>query len=61
MLAGFAPLAHAWSNDLTRSERAASYDPAARGWLRAAIDAWGDASEPEWFTEPAPALGVSSP
>jgi D-aminopeptidase len=53
MLAAFAPFMHAWSNDLTSAERAATYDPTARDWLGAAIEAWGEASEPEWFTEPA--------
>ena len=57
MLAGFATLPNVWSNDLTSAERAAAYDPTAREWLGKAIEAWGNASEPEWFTEPAPALG----
>lgn len=54
MLAAFAPLMHAWSNDLVSLERAEGHDPAARDWLGRAIEAWSEASEPEWFTEPAP-------
>jgi D-aminopeptidase len=60
MLAGFSPLAHAWSNELTTEDRAAAYDPAARDWLGAAIDAWAEASEPEWFSATAPAFGERS-
>jgi len=60
MLAGFAPLLQAWSNELTSAEKAAAYDPASRDWLGAAIEAWGNASEPEWFTEPAAATGEPS-
>jgi hypothetical protein len=61
MLAAFAPLMHAWSNGLTSAELAEANDPAAREWLGAAIDAWGHESEPEWFTEPAPAIGEQAP
>ena len=57
MLAAFAPLMRPWSNDLVSPERADGHDPAAREWLGRAIEAWGEASEPEWFTEPAPPLG----
>lgn len=57
MLAAFAPLAPAWSNDLTSPEEADSYDPESRERLGAAIDAWAEASEPEWFTAAAPAVG----
>ena len=57
MLAAFAPLMDAWSNDLVSPERADDHDSTAREWLGRAVEAWGAASEPEWFTEPAPALG----
>jgi D-amino peptidase len=57
MLAAFAPLAPAWSNDLTTPARADAHDPTSREWLGAAIDAWAEASEPEWFTVTAPAIG----
>jgi D-aminopeptidase len=57
MLAAFAPLMHAWSNDLTSAELSAASDPAKREWLGGAIERWGNASEPEWFTAPAPAIG----
>jgi hypothetical protein len=57
MLAGFAPLAHAWSSELTSPENADAQDPALRNWLGSAIDAWAEASEPEWFTDPAPPFG----
>jgi len=50
MLAAMAPLLGAWSTDLTSSERASAYDRAKREELGAAIDAWGDASGPEWFS-----------
>jgi hypothetical protein len=58
MLAAFSPLVHAWSGNLTTPEHAAAYDPAARRWLGSAIDAWAEASEPEWFSEGAPAFGA---
>jgi D-aminopeptidase len=57
MLAGFSPLAPAWSSDLTSPEEADAYDPAKRDWLGTAIEAWAEASEPEWFAEAAPAIG----
>jgi hypothetical protein len=57
MLAGFSPLAPAWSSDLTSPEEADAYDPAKRDWLGTALDAWAEASEPEWFAEAAPAIG----
>jgi D-aminopeptidase len=60
MRSAFAPLVHAWSNGLTSAEQAEEHDPAAREWLGRAIDVWGETSEPEWFTEPAPAIGESS-
>lgn len=60
MLAAFAPLARAWSNELVSAEHAEAYDRASRDWLGTAIEVWGNASEPEWFTEPAPAIGESS-
>lgn len=50
MLAAMAPLLDAWSNDLTSPERANAYDPGKREQLAAAIDAWADASAPEWFS-----------
>lgn len=49
MLAAFTPLLPAWSNDLTSPEQAEAYDPARREELGAAIEAWAEASEPEWF------------
>lgn len=58
MLAAFAPLMQAWSNELTSASEAEAYDAAKRDWLGAAIDAWGNTFEPEWFTEPAPAVGA---
>jgi D-aminopeptidase len=57
MLAAFSPLMHAWSSDLTSAEKSASYDAGRRDWLGDAIDAWAEASEPEWFTKPAAAFG----
>jgi hypothetical protein len=48
MLAAFAPVLDAWSNDLTSPELASSYDDAKREELGAAIDAWADTSGPEW-------------
>lgn len=60
MLAAFAPLMHAWSNELTSAEQAEASDPAGRDRLGTAIEAWGNASEPEWFTGPAPAIGESA-
>ena len=50
MLAAMAPVLGAWSNDLTSPERASSYDQAKREELASAIDAWADASRPEWFS-----------
>ena len=50
MLAAFAPVLDAWSNDLTSPERASTYDQAKREELGAAIDAWADSSGPEWFS-----------
>lgn len=50
MLAAFAPVLEAWSNDLTSPERANAYDLAKREELATAIDAWSDASGPEWFS-----------
>lgn len=50
MLAGFAPILSAWSNDLTSPELVDAYDPAKRERLVAAVDAWAAASGPEWFT-----------
>jgi D-aminopeptidase len=49
MLAAFAPVLEDWSNDLTSPERATAYDPRKRERLGTAIDAWAEASEPEWF------------
>ena len=59
LLAGFSPFLDAWSNELTSPEHADAYDRALRDWLAAALDAWAEASEPEWFTESAPAFGES--
>jgi D-aminopeptidase len=50
MLAAFAPILEAWSNELTSPERASTYDQAKREELATAVDAWADASGPEWFT-----------
>jgi D-aminopeptidase len=50
MLAGFSDVAPVWSNDLTSPESADAYDPVKRERLSAAIDAWAEASGPEWFT-----------
>jgi D-aminopeptidase-like protein len=50
MLAAFAPLLPAWSNDLTSAARAGAYDPAKRDALGAAIEAWAADSGPDWFT-----------
>jgi hypothetical protein len=60
MVAGFAPLAHVWSNDLTTPEQADAHDPAKRDWLGAALETWAETSEPEWFTEPASPFGERS-
>lgn len=49
MLAAFAPILEDWSNDLTSPERANGYDQGKRERLGAAIDAWAEASKPEWF------------
>jgi D-aminopeptidase len=57
MLAAFSPILPAWSNDLTSPALADDFDPAQRGWLGAALEAWAEASEPEWFAETAPAFG----
>jgi D-aminopeptidase len=53
MLAAFTPLLPDWSNDLTSPEQADAYDRAQRERLAAAIEAWAEASEPEWFVEAA--------
>jgi hypothetical protein len=50
MLAAMTPLLEAWSQDLTSQERANAYDRAKREKLATAIDAWADASLPEWFS-----------
>jgi D-aminopeptidase len=50
MLAAMAPVLGAWSNDLTSPERANAYDQSKREELATAIDAWSDASGPEWFS-----------
>ena len=50
MLAAFAPVLGAWSNDLTSPDRASSYDQPRREELVGAIDAWADTSGPEWFS-----------
>ena len=50
MFAAMSPLLEAWSSELTSPERASAYDPAKREELATAIDAWGDASGPEWFS-----------
>jgi D-aminopeptidase len=50
MLASFDPVAPVWSNGLTSDELADAYDPAKRERLVAALDAWAEASGPEWFT-----------
>jgi hypothetical protein len=50
MLAAFAPVLDAWSNELTSPERADAYDAVKRESLAVAIDAWADASGPEWFS-----------
>jgi len=50
MLAAFAPILDAWSNELTSPERASAYDPAKREKLVTAVDAWANASGPEWFS-----------
>jgi D-aminopeptidase len=49
MLAAFAPILEDWSNGLTSLERASAYDQVKRERLGAAIDAWAEASGPEWF------------
>jgi hypothetical protein len=59
MLAAFAPVLYAWSNELTSPERASAYDEAKRESLRAAIDTWAEASGPEWFTETSSSYGKS--
>jgi D-aminopeptidase len=51
MLAAFAPVLQAWSNELTSPERASAYDQGKRESLTAAIDTWAEAAGPEWFTE----------
>ena len=53
MLASFDPVLPVWSNELTSPELAEAYDPAKRERLVAAIDAWAEASGPDWFTGPA--------
>jgi hypothetical protein len=50
MLASFSEVLPVWSNDLTSPELADAYDPAKRERLVAAIDAWAEASGPDWFT-----------
>jgi D-aminopeptidase len=50
MLAAFAPVLQAWSNELTSRARARTYDRVKRESLDAAIVAWAEASGPEWFT-----------
>jgi D-aminopeptidase len=50
MLAAFAPILEAWSNELTSPERASAYDQAKRQELATAVDAWAAASGPEWFS-----------
>jgi len=50
MFAAMAPLLKAWSNELTSPERASGYDQIRREELATAIDAWADASRPEWFS-----------
>lgn len=50
MLAAMTPLLGAWSTDLTSPERANAYDRTKREELATAIDAWADASLPEWFS-----------
>ena len=50
MLASFSDVLPVWSNDLTSPELADAYEPAKREQLVAAIDAWAEASGPEWFT-----------
>jgi D-aminopeptidase len=50
MLASFSPVTRVWSSDLTSPELADAYDPAKRESLRTAIEAWAEASGPEWFT-----------
>lgn len=54
MLAAFAPILDAWSNDLTSPERASVYDEAKRESLCAAVDVWAESSGPEWFTAASP-------
>lgn len=49
MLAAFAPVLDAWSNELTSPERASAFDGAKREALGAAIDARATDSGPEWF------------
>ena len=44
-----APILEAWSNALTSAERASTYDQAKREELATAVDAWAEASGPEWF------------
>jgi D-amino peptidase len=53
MLAAFAPVLQAWSNELTSRARARTYDRVKRESLDAAIVAWAEASGPEWFTKAA--------
>jgi len=53
MLAAFAPVLRAWSNELTSRGRARAYDRDKRESLDAAIVAWAEASGPEWFTKAA--------
>jgi hypothetical protein len=50
MLAAFAPVLDAWSNELTSPELADAYDAVKRESLAVAIDAWAKASGPEWFS-----------
>jgi hypothetical protein len=50
MLAAIAPVLDFWSNELTSPELADAYDAVKRESLAVAIDAWADASGPEWFS-----------
>jgi hypothetical protein len=51
MLAAFAPVLEDWSNELTSPVRATAYDQGKRERLASAIDAWAEASGPEWFRQ----------
>jgi D-aminopeptidase len=50
MLAAITPVLDFWSNELTSPELADAFDAVKRESLAVAIDAWADATGPEWFS-----------